>query len=136
MAADPLFERLLAEAEAVPVQGTPRRCCARPSPGRRTPGSLVAEDVRHESLEVRFDDIAAVVVFLRKVIWTVPDFSVRRYRSRLAHLHGQIQRDGPFVSHSQRRWCRPASRLGAELSSPPEATRSAAPCSARPRRTG
>ena len=63
---------------------------------------LVAEDVRHESLEVRFDDIAAVVVFLRKVIWTVPDFSVSRYRSRLAELHEQIQRDGPFVSHSQR----------------------------------
>jgi SAM-dependent methyltransferase len=63
---------------------------------------LVAEDVRHESLEVHFDDIAAVVVFLRKVIWTVPDFSVRRYRSRLAELHEQIQRNGPFVSHSQR----------------------------------
>jgi SAM-dependent methyltransferase len=63
---------------------------------------LVAEDVRHESLEVRFDDIAAVVVFLRKVIWTVPDFSVRRYRDRLADLHEQIRRAGPFVSHSQR----------------------------------
>lgn len=63
---------------------------------------LVAEDVRHESLEVRFDDIAAVVVFLRKVIWTVPDFSVSRYRERLAELHQQIRRDGPFVSHSQR----------------------------------
>jgi SAM-dependent methyltransferase len=63
---------------------------------------LVAEDVRHESLEVRFDDIAAVVVFLRKVIWTVPDFSVQRYRARLADLHEQIQRAGPFVSHSQR----------------------------------
>lgn len=67
-----------------------------------TAAGLVAEDVRHESLEVRFDDIAAVVVFLRKVIWTVPDFSVPRYRDRLAELHEQIQRDGPFVSHSQR----------------------------------
>ncbi|HEX8769089.1 MAG TPA: class I SAM-dependent methyltransferase [Jatrophihabitans sp.] len=63
---------------------------------------LVAEDVRHESLEVRFHDIAAVVVFLRKVVWTVPDFSVQRYRARLADLHQQIQRTGPFVSHSQR----------------------------------
>ncbi|MEO7260951.1 MAG: class I SAM-dependent methyltransferase [Jatrophihabitantaceae bacterium] len=72
---------------------------------------LVAEDVRHESLEVRFDDIAAVVVFLRKVIWTVPDFSVRRYRARLADLHEQIQRVGPFLSHSQRvlvQACKPA----------------------------
>jgi SAM-dependent methyltransferase len=67
-----------------------------------TAAGLVAEDVRHESLEVRFDDIAAVVVFLRKVIWTVPDFSVRRYRARLADLHQRIQRAGPFVSHSQR----------------------------------
>jgi SAM-dependent methyltransferase len=67
-----------------------------------TAAGLVAEDLRHESLEVRFDDIAAVVVFLRKVIWTVPDFSVQRYRDRLADLHEQIQRTGPFVSHSQR----------------------------------
>jgi SAM-dependent methyltransferase len=67
-----------------------------------TEAGLVAEDVRHESLEVRFDDIVAVVVFLRKVVWTVPDFSVQRYRARLADLHEQIQRAGPFVSHSQR----------------------------------
>ncbi len=67
-----------------------------------TAAGLVAADLRHESLEVRFDDIAAVVVFLRKVIWTVPDFSVQRYRARLADLHEQIQRTGPFVSHSQR----------------------------------
>jgi SAM-dependent methyltransferase len=67
-----------------------------------TAAGLVAEDVRHESLEVRFDDIAAVVVFLRKVIWTVPDFSVQRYRAQLTDLHEQIQQTGPFVSHSQR----------------------------------
>jgi SAM-dependent methyltransferase len=70
--------------------------------GALAAAGLVAEDVRHESLEVRFDDIAAVVVFLRKVIWTVPDFSVSRYRGRLAELHEQIQRAGPFLSHSQR----------------------------------
>ncbi len=69
---------------------------------RLTAAGLVALDVRHESLEVRFEDIAAVIVFLRKVIWTVPDFSVRRYRARLADLHSQIRRAGPFVSHSQR----------------------------------
>jgi SAM-dependent methyltransferase len=67
-----------------------------------TEAGLVAEDVRHESLEVRFDDIVAVVVFLRKVVWTVPGFSVQRYRARLADLHEQIQRAGPFRSHSQR----------------------------------
>jgi SAM-dependent methyltransferase len=67
-----------------------------------TEAGLVAEDVRHESLVVRFVDIVAGVVFLRKVVWTVPDFSVRRYRARLADLHEQIRRTGPFVSHSQR----------------------------------
>ena len=67
-----------------------------------TPAGLLAADVRHESLEVRLHDIAAVIVFLRKVIWTVPDFSVRRYRARLADLHSQIRRTGPFVSHAQR----------------------------------
>jgi len=69
---------------------------------RLTAVGLVEGTLRHESLEVTFDDIAAVVVFLRKVIWTVPDFSVQRYREKLIELHEQIQRNGPFVSHSQR----------------------------------
>ncbi len=34
------------------------------------------------SLPAVFHDIAAVIVFLRKVIWTVPDFSVDRYRDQ------------------------------------------------------
>ncbi len=69
---------------------------------RLTAAGLVARDVRHESLKVRFDDIGAVVVFLRKVVWTVPNFSVQRYRVRLAELHELIRQEGPFVSHSQR----------------------------------
>jgi SAM-dependent methyltransferase len=63
---------------------------------------LVDVQVRHESLRVSFEDIAAIVVFLRKVLWTVPKFTVERYRTRLADLHQLIQRDGPFISHSQR----------------------------------
>lgn len=59
-------------------------------------------DVRQESLQVVFDDIGAVVYFLRKVFWTVPDFTVDGYRERLACLHDQILRDGPFVSHARR----------------------------------
>jgi hypothetical protein len=42
------------------------------------------------------------VHFLRKVIWTVPDFSVDRYRDRLAAMHRRITEEGPFVSHSRR----------------------------------
>jgi SAM-dependent methyltransferase len=59
-------------------------------------------DVREASLRVVFYDVAAVIVFLRKVIWTVRDFSVERYRARLADMHRQIERDGSFVSHAQR----------------------------------
>jgi SAM-dependent methyltransferase len=51
---------------------------------------------------VEFSDVAAVVHFLRKVVWTVPDFTVERYRDRLRDLHHVIERDGRFVAHSQR----------------------------------
>jgi SAM-dependent methyltransferase len=59
-------------------------------------------DLREEALEVAFFDIGAVVHFLRKVPWTVPDFTVGAYRDRLGKLHEQIERDGQFVCHSQR----------------------------------
>lgn len=59
-------------------------------------------DLRQETTRVEFLDIAAVVHFLRKVIWTVPDFTVARYRRQLADLHGRIRRDGRFVAYSQR----------------------------------
>jgi hypothetical protein len=59
-------------------------------------------DLRAETLCMEYFDIAAVIVFLRKVIWIVPDFTVDRYRDRLAALHRRIQEDGPFVAHAQR----------------------------------
>lgn len=49
-----------------------------------------------------FDDIAAVVYFLRKAIWTVPGFTVEKYRDQLRALHERIQSNGSFVAHSQR----------------------------------
>jgi hypothetical protein len=55
-----------------------------------------------ERLRMEFFDIGAVVYFLRKVIWMVPDFSVERYRDRLHQLHEIIDRDGRFVAHSSR----------------------------------
>jgi hypothetical protein len=51
---------------------------------------------------VEFSDIGAVVHFLRKVVWTVPDFTVERYRPQLRELHRRIERDGVFVRHCQR----------------------------------
>jgi hypothetical protein len=58
--------------------------------------------LRRESLRTVFRDVGAVVYFLRKVLWTVPGFSTAAYRARLRALHEQIERDGPFVAHSQR----------------------------------
>jgi SAM-dependent methyltransferase len=63
---------------------------------------LTVTDLREQALEVQFFDVGAVVYFLRKVLWTVPDFTVERYRDRLARLHDQIQAEGPFTCHAQR----------------------------------
>jgi len=63
---------------------------------------LTLKTVRMERLRVEFFDVGAVVYFLRKVIWTVPDFSVERYWSQLQALHEQILRDGAFVAYSSR----------------------------------
>jgi SAM-dependent methyltransferase len=63
---------------------------------------LVVQDLRTAALEMTFYDIAAVIVFLRKVIWIVPGFTIERYRSQLAELHERIQADGSFTAHSQR----------------------------------
>lgn len=51
---------------------------------------------------VEFHDIAAVVHFLRKVVWMVPDFTVDRYEEQLRSLHERIESEGPFVAHSTR----------------------------------
>jgi SAM-dependent methyltransferase len=59
-------------------------------------------DLRQESLRTVFNDVGAVVYFLRKVYWTVPGFTVDEYRDRLSSLHEKIERDGPFVAHAQR----------------------------------
>jgi hypothetical protein len=63
---------------------------------------LEVTDLRPESLPMQFFDIAAVVHFLRKVIWTVPDFTVERYRDRLLALHERILADGSFRATSER----------------------------------
>lgn len=63
---------------------------------------LEVVDLRTERLRVEFHDIAAVVHFLRKVVWMVPGFTVETYRPRLRALHEQIEAEGPFVAHSTR----------------------------------
>jgi SAM-dependent methyltransferase len=63
---------------------------------------LEVVELRSCALRVEFYDIAAVVYFLRKVRWTVPDFSVQRYGKRLRAMHEIIERDGAFRSTAQR----------------------------------
>jgi SAM-dependent methyltransferase len=63
---------------------------------------LAVVDLQEAALRMEFYDLAAVVVFLRKVIWIVPGFTVDRYRRHLAALHDRIQTEGPFVAYSRR----------------------------------
>ncbi|MER6131210.1 class I SAM-dependent methyltransferase [Streptomyces sp. NPDC001815] len=63
---------------------------------------LEVVDLRAERLRMEFHDIGAVVHFLRKVVWMVPDFTVDRYRPQLLSLHERIAAEGPFVAHSSR----------------------------------
>jgi SAM-dependent methyltransferase len=63
---------------------------------------LTVTDLRYERLRTTFDDIGAVVYFLRLVIWIVPGFTVEGYLERLRALHEQIQEQGPFVAYASR----------------------------------
>jgi SAM-dependent methyltransferase len=58
--------------------------------------------LQEASTEVEFFDVAALIAFLLKVVWTVPDFTVERYRDRIADAHELIEQNGSFVSHSKR----------------------------------
>jgi SAM-dependent methyltransferase len=59
-------------------------------------------DMCMEKLRAEFFDIGAVVYFLRKLIWTVPDFTAEPYHGRLRALHDIIEADGRFVTHPTR----------------------------------
>jgi len=63
---------------------------------------LEVTDAQEESLLVEFYDVGAVVYFLRKVIWTVPDFTTDKFRRRLKSMYDHIEKYGSFKSHSQR----------------------------------
>lgn len=67
-----------------------------------TGAGLEVVDLRAEALRMEFFDLAAVIVFLRKVIWIVPGFTVEKYRDRLRALHEHIEAHGRFVAYAQR----------------------------------
>ncbi|MGW4380427.1 methyltransferase domain-containing protein [Kitasatospora sp. NPDC004531] len=69
---------------------------------RARAAGLEVVQCRNERLRLEFFDVGAVAWFLRKVIWTVPGFSVDRHRERLRDLHELIGREGPFVSTMSR----------------------------------
>ncbi len=91
-----LYEFLMGPQHRDPVPATQRLRAGAEGVG------LVVRDLQYESLEVEFFDLQSVVVFLRKVIWTVPDFTVDRYRERLRDLYDHIVKHGSFRSRSRR----------------------------------
>jgi SAM-dependent methyltransferase len=79
-------------------------------PGRRADRAVTAAraaglevtDLREQALRVEFFDVGAVVYFLRKVLWTVPGFTVTGYAEPIARMHAHIGAHGSFVCHAQR----------------------------------
>ncbi|HJP78692.1 MAG TPA: SAM-dependent methyltransferase, partial [Pseudonocardiaceae bacterium] len=69
---------------------------------RATEAGLDVVELSSETLRSEFFDIGAIVYFLRKVLWTVPDFTVDRYREQLRALHERILAEGSFVSSAPR----------------------------------
>jgi SAM-dependent methyltransferase len=63
---------------------------------------LTVTDLREFRGRMEFGDIAAVVHFLRKVIWIVPGFTVDAYRDRLSDLHERSRAGGPFPATTVR----------------------------------
>lgn len=59
-------------------------------------------DLRECALRVAFFDVGAVVHFLRKVRWTVPDFTPEAYDAPLRRLHERMEAEGSFVCTAQR----------------------------------
>jgi SAM-dependent methyltransferase len=58
--------------------------------------------LREARLRTEFHDIAALVVYLRKVIWIVPGFTVEQYRPQLLAVHRHIGAHGAFVGYATR----------------------------------
>lgn len=59
-------------------------------------------DLQTTSCRLEFFDVGAIVWTLRKCVWWVPDFSVRRYETQLRELDRHIREHGSFLAHSTR----------------------------------
>jgi len=49
---------------------------------------------RDEHPPLRFDDIGAIVYYLKVITWQIADFSVDKYYQPLVELHNRIQDEG------------------------------------------
>jgi SAM-dependent methyltransferase len=54
--------------------------------------------------ETEFQDVGALVYYLKAIPWQVPDFSVERYHDQLRAIHERIQASGPLKVYSHRFW--------------------------------
>src|SRR5690606_3397765 len=63
--------------------------------------------LRTARLRMEFFDIGAVVHFLRKVVWMVPDSTVEAYLPRLRALPERIVAEGAYVAPSTRQLVQP-----------------------------
>jgi SAM-dependent methyltransferase len=93
--------RELSEAMLGPLPPPDRRHSEQLADAARAAGLRVT-DVRAESLRAEFFDLAAVAHFLLKVVWTVPGFTIEKYRAELRAVHERIVTDGVFVSYAKR----------------------------------
>ena len=56
-------------------------------PPGTTEAGLVIEEAARADQRIRFDDIAAVVFYLKAVSWSIPAYSLEKYRDRLRALY-------------------------------------------------
>ena len=62
-------------------------------------------DIRFQKEEFplsRFQDIGAVVYYLKVIEWQIPGFNIRDYHKNLLDLHHHIQSTGAFLSYNHR----------------------------------
>ncbi|MCU1514916.1 MAG: methyltransferase protein [Microbacteriaceae bacterium] len=90
-----LYEFMLGPQHDSPPPGTAHL------PGVVAAAGLELLDLRYAESRIEFFDVGAVVYFLRKVLWTVPGFTVQGYLERLRAVDRVIRSTGSFVSYSR-----------------------------------
>jgi SAM-dependent methyltransferase len=65
-------------------------------------GGLRVLEKKEEFPKAEFNDIGAVVYYLKAISWQVSDFSIDKYYDRLAEIHQSILEKGAFVVEEHR----------------------------------